>query len=159
MTVSSASRLDFPYQDTGFRGDFSSIGTDSIASNDAVSVLAEARDAAATLTAAERLELATRGGARALGLSQCGTLVPGHAADLAAFAVRDLARCDAAPERYVIDACSAAPSLLTVVAGAVRARAGRAAIDDALAARMERHRERVRAWAGERRARTSTFAS
>ncbi len=60
------------------------LGSDSMASNDAMDILEEARRAAAP--PAKSLELATIGGARALDLSdRIGTLAVGKDADLAAF--------------------------------------------------------------------------
>jgi 5-methylthioadenosine/S-adenosylhomocysteine deaminase len=72
------------------------LGTDSVASNDRMHLIDEARQAVLghalgsgvpdSLRAHEALELATRGGARALGWhDRIGTLEPGKAADLAAF--------------------------------------------------------------------------
>lgn len=125
------------------------LGTDSAAGNDAVRLLGEAGDAADdALAPAERVALATRGGAGALGLGDIvGTLAPGMQADLAAFTVGDVTACDASPERYLIECCADLPSLLTVVAGRDVARNGVAAHarpgeDD----RLARHAERVRAW-------------
>jgi 5-methylthioadenosine/S-adenosylhomocysteine deaminase len=150
------------------RGIHVGIGTDSLASNDGVSVLAEASAAAdETLTPAQRVMLATRGGAHALGLMDTGCLAVGMQADLAAFGVTDVGVCDADPERFVISHIATAPSALatrTVVAGVERARDGRALGQaDGLQARMTAHRARVDAWAraqpwaGERRAHDSRF--
>lgn len=72
------------------------LGTDSVASNDRMHLLDEARQAVLfhairsgvpdSLSAHEALSLATYGGAASLGLaSEIGTLEPGKAADLAAF--------------------------------------------------------------------------
>jgi 5-methylthioadenosine/S-adenosylhomocysteine deaminase len=72
------------------------LGTDSVASNDRMHLLDEARQAVLchsirsgvpdSMSANEALSLATRGGAAALGLdAEIGTLEPGKAADLAAF--------------------------------------------------------------------------
>jgi 5-methylthioadenosine/S-adenosylhomocysteine deaminase len=136
------------------------LGTDSIASNDAVRLLAEARDAAdPTLTPWQRLALATHGGARAIGIETiAGTLIPGRSADLAAFAVDDRRACDEDPTRFLIEQCAMSPAMLTVVAGAVRARNGRAlGLDDAVVARMDAHRARVRAWASNWREPDSRF--
>lgn len=72
------------------------LGTDSVASNDRMDLLGEARQATLfaslvagvpdALTAHDALRLATHGGAEALGLGErIGTLAPGKDADLAAF--------------------------------------------------------------------------
>ena len=125
------------------------LGTDSIASNEDVRLLAEARDAAdESLAPSGRLELATLGGARALWCDDVvGILAPGMDADLAAFAIDDPIACDQDPARYLLQQCAAAPSLVTIVAGVVRARHGRAlALHGAGIARVDRHRARVHAW-------------
>jgi cytosine/adenosine deaminase-related metal-dependent hydrolase len=68
------------------------LGVDGSASNDAGNLLAEARQAlllqrvargADAMSAREALEIATLGGARVLGRSDCGVLEPGKRADLA----------------------------------------------------------------------------
>ena len=68
------------------------LGVDGSASNDAGNLLAEARQAlllqrvargADAMSAREALEIATLGGARVLGRSDCGSLEPGKRADLA----------------------------------------------------------------------------
>jgi 5-methylthioadenosine/S-adenosylhomocysteine deaminase len=126
------------------------LGTDSAASNTELRMLAEAREAAdETLTPSDRLVLATRGGAEALQLgSRIGTIVPGMQADFAAFAVRDIASCDSDPARYALEHCTGNASLLTVVAGDVRARRGVATgLDHGLSLRMAEHTRRVSAWA------------
>lgn len=125
------------------------LGTDSVASNDRMDLIAEARQAVllqslATLTpdamsADEVLELATRGGARALGLADVGTLAAGQWADLCAF------RCDAFEAAPVYDpqvllvhvVGGGARALLTMVAGRVLVRDGiELACDDAVRARV-----------------------
>jgi 5-methylthioadenosine/S-adenosylhomocysteine deaminase len=74
------------------------LGSDSVASNNRMDVLEEARLAvllhrgraarASALSAATALELATIGGARSLGMEgEVGSLEPGKAADLAAFSL------------------------------------------------------------------------
>lgn len=68
------------------------LGVDGSASNDAGNLVAEARQAlllqrvargADAMSAREALEIATLGGARVLGRSDCGSLEPGKRADLA----------------------------------------------------------------------------
>lgn len=122
------------------------LGTDSAASNTAVRILREAKLAAIPATAAERIALATQGGARALGLADAvGTLRPGMRADLAAFAVHSPVECDPDPAAYLLAHCTDAPSALTVVDGVVRARHGRVpGLDEALVQRMEGHVARTR---------------
>jgi cytosine/adenosine deaminase-related metal-dependent hydrolase len=95
------------------------LGTDSIASNTQLRVRLEARAAAdATLSFADRLALATHGGATALGLGdRIGRLDPGFEADLVAFAIHDAAEADADPARYVLELPPDARPLLTLVAG------------------------------------------
>lgn len=113
------------------------LGTDSVASNDRMDMLGEARQAALlaalrqrspdALAASDALRLATIDGARALRLeNRIGSLEVGKAADLAAFALTSL---DAQP---VHDAATtlvhvlagAQHALLTVVNGEVRVRDG-----------------------------------
>ena len=134
------------------RGVAVGIGTDSIASNDAVRILAEARDAAdESLSSGERIDMVTRGGATALGLAaHIGSLAPGMQADLAAFAAEDTSACDADPERFLLDRCAGHPALLTVVAGKVCAQNGRAVNADAsLDARLAENRARIVTWAAQ----------
>jgi len=57
------------------------------------------------LSAADRIALATDGGARAMRLD-VGTLAPGKPADLAAFAVADARACDTGPEEYLAAHCA-----------------------------------------------------
>jgi len=126
------------------------LGTDSAASNFDVRLLAEARDAAdSTLAHQERLELATAGGAAALGLSGItGAIRPGLQADLTAFAVDDPVSCDADPAGYLLNRCAGDPAMITVVAGAVRARHGSApGINQGVAGRVAELRTRVAEWA------------
>ena len=76
------------------------LGVDGSASNDSGNLLAEARQAmlvaraggdAGALSPREALRAATRGGARCLGRDEIGLLRPGARADVALFAVDDLA--------------------------------------------------------------------
>jgi cytosine/adenosine deaminase-related metal-dependent hydrolase len=73
------------------------LGVDGSASNDAGSMIGEARQAMllqrvglgpSAMTARQALELATLGGARVLGRDDIGALAPGMAADFAAFDLR-----------------------------------------------------------------------
>ena len=124
------------------------VGTDSIASNESLHVLAEANAAADTsMTPAERLALATIGGARALGLDHLvGTLEVGKQADAAAFAIDDPRACDADPVRYLLEERTRSRSVLTLVAGATRSRNGHVPGGDELAQRVAAHRARVQSW-------------
>jgi 5-methylthioadenosine/S-adenosylhomocysteine deaminase len=107
------------------------LGTDSVASNNALDMLDEARAATMlarassrdplALSARDAIELATSGGARALGLeAEVGTLEPGKGADLCAVALDGL---HIAPvydvETSLVFSASARDVLLTVVGGRV----------------------------------------
>jgi 5-methylthioadenosine/S-adenosylhomocysteine deaminase len=123
------------------------LGTDSAASNDGLRMLAEARVAAGDLSPAERIELATLGGARALQLGNVGALRSGYQADIAAFPIGDGAACDADPARYLLDYCVDVPAALTMVAGQVRARGGVVdGVGGDLLTRMQQHRARACLW-------------
>jgi 5-methylthioadenosine/S-adenosylhomocysteine deaminase len=105
------------------------LGTDSVASNNRMDLLEEARLAVLlqrtrlgspdALRADVALSMATHGGAQALGLdAEIGTLEVGKSADLAAFAldgVRTMPVFD--PESAVVFALSGRAARLTVVAG------------------------------------------
>jgi 5-methylthioadenosine/S-adenosylhomocysteine deaminase len=136
------------------------LGTDSVASNNRLDVLDEARTAALTaraalrradaLSAREALTLATLGGARALGLDDdVGSLEVGRRADLCAFALDPAdprADPDADPEHALVFALAGSPALLTVVDGHEVARAGRALrADPAALARTRAAAARLRA--------------
>lgn len=138
------------------------LGTDSVASNNRLDVLDEARTAALlqratlcradALTAGEALHLATLGGARALGLDhETGSLDVGKQADLAAFALdpRDARATPAAdPAATLVFALAGRPALLTVVAGQVVARHGQAlGADPAALDRVRAAAARLAAWA------------
>ncbi len=138
------------------------LGTDSVASNNRLDVLDEARTAALAqraalrradaLTAAEALHLATLGGARALALdAEVGTLEAGKRADLCAFALDPAdprADRDADPVAALVFALAGRPALLTVVDGRAVARDGRAlGADPGAHARLRAAAARLRAWA------------
>lgn len=95
------------------------LGTDSIASNEAVRLRREARAAAdPALSAAERLALATMGGAEALGLGdRIGRLAAGYEADLVAFALPDPVAADADPAAALLALPDDARARLVLVAG------------------------------------------
>jgi 5-methylthioadenosine/S-adenosylhomocysteine deaminase len=142
------------------------LGTDSVASNDAMDLVQEARQAVLlaslkagrpdALTALEALTMATVEGARALRLFSrsvgppLGVLSPGAAADLAAFTL------DADEVTPVYDPCvalvhvagGARRAALTMVAGRVLVRDGIVLGEDPdVRGRVEAAAARVRAWA------------
>jgi cytosine/adenosine deaminase-related metal-dependent hydrolase len=139
------------------------LGTDSVASNDRMDLLGEARQATLlqslrqgvpdALSAHAALAMATIGGAKALRLdAHIGSLEIGKAADLAAFPVRhDDAQPMFDPAVTLVHVLAGAvPAELVVVAGRERVRAGRVLdADVARRARMERLGERLRAWRAE----------
>ena len=105
------------------------LGSDSVASNNAVDLFTEMRTASLTararegdcmlMTAAESLELATRGGAQALRLDdRVGTLEPGKQADLCAVGLASphLWPCPD-PVAALVYTASAGDVILTVVEG------------------------------------------
>jgi cytosine/adenosine deaminase-related metal-dependent hydrolase len=136
------------------------LGSDSVASNDRMDLLDEARLAslfssaregrADVLPAVRALELATLGGARALGLEdQVGTLDVGKAADLTAFPLdlghRGPVHDPIAALIFALAGTTAAS--LVVVAGRMRVRHGVVVdADRGLAARVQRTAEELGAW-------------
>jgi 5-methylthioadenosine/S-adenosylhomocysteine deaminase len=137
------------------------LGTDSVASNNRLDVLDEARTAALqqratlaradALSAEEALRLATIGGARALGLDrEIGSLEPGKAADLAAW------RLDAHPRGVgagdlpaaLVFALAGLPADHVVVAGRTLVRGGALLHPEAaaIAARVRATAGRLRDW-------------
>lgn len=134
------------------------IGTDSVASNDRMDLLDEARLAALFANARERthdglsaqraLELATLGGARALGLgSEIGSLEVGKSADLAAFALPHHRAPLHDPVASAVFALAGQPASLVMVAGRVLVRNGSlAAHDPALSPRVQAAADALQAW-------------
>ena len=126
------------------------IGSDSVASNNRMDILDEARLAVLIHRAATRrhdafgahqaLELATIGGARALGLdSRVGSLEPGKDADLAAFRT-DIARTTPLGDPYsaAIFALPGRSAELVTVRGRLLVERGRAQSGDAALAQRVR---------------------
>jgi cytosine/adenosine deaminase-related metal-dependent hydrolase len=111
------------------------LGSDSMASNDAMDMLAEARLATLTqrarhkkaelLPARAAFRLATLGGAEALRLdAEIGSLVPGKQADLAAFRVESLGAPAEDPLAALVFAQAGVRAHRVVVAGEERVRDG-----------------------------------
>jgi 5-methylthioadenosine/S-adenosylhomocysteine deaminase len=139
------------------------IGSDSVASNNRMDILDEARLASLVqraramrfdlLDAAEALELATLGGARALGLDdRVGTLEAGKEADLAAFPLdtpRELPIHD--PASQLVFAGAARPAAFVAVAGRVLVEHGRLVDDrDATMRACRDAGDRLARWAADR---------
>jgi 8-oxoguanine deaminase len=110
------------------------LGVDGSASNDANHMLGETRQAmllqrvaarggepaARALSAREALELATRGGAAALGRDDIGSLEPGKAADVVAFRLDDLAHAGALADPVAaLVTCAPGPAWLSVIDGRI----------------------------------------
>jgi cytosine/adenosine deaminase-related metal-dependent hydrolase len=135
------------------------LGSDSVASNDRMDLLDEARLAllfaavretrADALTAAGALELATLGGARALGIAhEVGSLEPGKAADLVAFPLGASARSPVHdPTAAAVLALAGTPASYVAVAGRTLVRDGALVErDQRLAARVQASADRLQAW-------------
>ena len=111
------------------------LGVDGSASNDSSQMLAEARQAlllarlggdAAALSARDALEMATLGGARALGRDDIGCLAPGFAADFVAFAVDGLRHAGAGHDPVAaLVFCGAGDVAVSVIDGRVVVEQGR----------------------------------
>lgn len=124
------------------------LGVDGSASNDSGHMLNEARQAlllqrvakgGAALTARESLELATLGGAMALGRDDIGALAPGKAADLAAFDLGGPAFSGAQWDPVAaLVFCGPARAEVTIVQGKVVVEGGRCVSADRDIA-LERH--------------------
>jgi len=135
------------------------LGSDSVASNNRMDLLAEGRAAILAqraraakhdlLCARDALVLATLGGARALGLDQeVGSLEVGKSADLAAFPLDECTMPVHDPEAAAIFALPGVPAALVTVAGRELVRDGKLlAADPTVAARVEDTARLMREWA------------
>jgi cytosine/adenosine deaminase-related metal-dependent hydrolase len=135
------------------------LGSDSVASNDAMDLVQEARQAVLlqslhagvpdALSAMDALQMATRGSARALGLDGVGVLEPGAAADLCAFAI-DAPEASPLydPAVLLVHVLAAGrQARLTMVDGVVRVRDGSLLEDDpSVRMRLAATAQRVVAW-------------
>jgi len=136
------------------------LGTDSLASNDRMSILAEAQLAVSStggaLDAHRALELATLGGARALNMAhEVGSLEVGKQADLTAFALPAAEGATGDPVRALVQLLHHATAELVVIAGRVLVRTGQLlATDDGVAARCLAASQRLVEW---RRRRDSSW--
>lgn len=129
------------------------LGVDGSASNDGAHLLAEARTAmllqrvargAGAMSAREALEIATLGGAAALGRDDIGSLAPGRAADFAAFDLRGPSFAGAGYDPVAaLVLCASAAASWTVIHGRVVVREGRLATID-LPVALERHAREAR---------------
>ena len=124
------------------------LGVDGSASNDGSQMLAEARQAlllarlggdASALSARDALEMATLGGARALGRDDIGSVAPGFAADFVAFAIDGLRHAGALHDPVAaLVFCGAGDVAVSVIDGRVVVRDGRLATLD-LGPHLEAH--------------------
>jgi cytosine/adenosine deaminase-related metal-dependent hydrolase len=138
------------------------LGSDSMASNNRMDILGEARLAVMqqrahvrrhdALSAPEALRVATLGGARALGLGDViGSLEPGKQADLAAFSLARHIRPTYRPEAAAVFALHGTQAVLTVVEGRELVREGRAVHEDAgLPARVQSSADVLAHWLSQR---------
>jgi 5-methylthioadenosine/S-adenosylhomocysteine deaminase len=135
------------------------LGSDSVASNNRMDMLAEARAAILAqrarvarhdaLCAKDALLLATLGGARALGIDpEVGSLEIGKSADLAAFPLDASVIPVHDPEAAAIFALPGVQAVLVVVAGRELVRDGVLQSSDAdLPSRVEATAKKMREWA------------
>lgn len=129
------------------------LGVDGSASNDGGHLLAETRQAMllarvegnpAALTARDALDMATRGGAAALGRDDIGALEPGLAADVVAFDLRGVAFAGALHDPVAaLVFCTPAHAALNIINGRVVVRDGQLATID-LPVIVERHNRLAR---------------
>jgi 5-methylthioadenosine/S-adenosylhomocysteine deaminase len=134
------------------------VGTDSVASNDRMDVLDEARLATLYATAREgrhdalaaehALALATIDGARALGLAgEIGTLEVGKSADLAAFAIPSHRMPIHDPVAAAVYSLAGLPALFVAVAGRALVRDGQLVNADAeLPRRVQSSADLLQKW-------------
>jgi cytosine/adenosine deaminase-related metal-dependent hydrolase len=134
------------------------LGSDSVASNNRMDLIAEARAAVLAqrashqrhdvLCAADAVYLATLGGARALGLdAEIGSLEVGKSADLAAFPLDSHTAPVHDPNAAVIFALPGVAASLVAVAGHELVRDGRLSRgDDGLMTRVDDTVRRMRHW-------------
>lgn len=135
------------------------LGSDSVASNNRMDLLAEGRAAVLAqrahharhdaLSAREALHLATLGGARALGLDhEIGSIEVGKSADLAAFPLDHCAFPVHEPEAALIFALPGTPASLVTVAGRELVRNGAlTSAAQGVTERVERVACEMREWA------------
>jgi 8-oxoguanine deaminase len=124
------------------------LGVDGSASNDGSHMIAEARQALllqrvagnpAAMSAREILEIATRGGAAALGRDDIGVLAPGMAADVVAFRLDEIGFAGALHDPVAaLVFCAPAYAAFTMVNGRVVVRDGRLTTVD-VPVLVERH--------------------
>ena len=141
------------------------LGSDSVASNNRMDILEEARLAVLfqnarcvrqdALAAGTALEMATMGGARALGWAdRIGSLEPGKEADLAAFTLRGVRGAPVHdPVAAAVFSLTGADAALVTVAGQELVRDGRVLgprVEPAMAALREAE-HRLRAWEADNR--------
>jgi 5-methylthioadenosine/S-adenosylhomocysteine deaminase len=134
------------------------VGSDSVASNDRMTLLEDARLAALladvralrpnVVPAATALNLATLGGARALGMAdETGTLERGKAADFAAFALQDVRAPVHDPVATLIHAIAGSRAWFVAVGGEVKVRDGALLrATPGVATRVQDGADRLQAW-------------
>jgi cytosine/adenosine deaminase-related metal-dependent hydrolase len=135
------------------------LGSDSMASNNSMDMLAESRSAILAqrarlarhdvLSARDALYLATLGGAKALGLDHViGSIEVGKSADLAAFPLEPSAMPVHDPEAAAVFAMPGARASLVTVSGRALLESGQLlSSDTALVARVDATAARMREWA------------